>query len=72
MSTNVSYQVITSLGPVKFDLTAQEAIVEIKQKAHDNAMWVYINGTPVSAESLTLEDITRAEEIMLTSKIVGG
>ena len=69
---NITYQVITSFGPQKLEMPATEALTTIKQRVNENSLWVYLNGNPVNVETLTIDDLVHAEEIMLTSRIVGG
>lgn len=72
MANTISYQTITSLGPVAETVHYEAAVSTLQQKAHDNALWIYINGNPVNADKITLNDLLQADEIMLTSKIIGG
>jgi hypothetical protein len=71
MNKQISYTIVTSMGPVKETESAECALQSIKEKAK-NSLWIYLDGSPVNAETLTLEKLIRSDEIILTSRIVGG
>ncbi len=62
---------LTNKGLVEKTFEVNEALDFLKENLN-NGMWVYINHKPVEASDITADVVTSAEDILLTSELVGG
>ncbi len=65
-------KVVSQHGHDTFNLNPQLAFDRVKTETQEHGKWAYVDGDFKSADTLTLSDIEKAEEIVLTSALVGG
>ncbi len=65
-------KVVNQNGHSTFKLAPRQALEKVRTETKENGKWAYCDGNFVSADTLTLSDIANAEEIVLTSALIGG
>jgi hypothetical protein len=69
----IKYQIISSTGiDVREKNDAVEALQDIRSVAEQHHLWLYLDGAPTSHASLTQDDLSKAQMIVLTHTILGG
>jgi len=68
----VTLKVVDSSGHSTFSLTPSLALEKVREETQENGKWCYCNGNFLSSDTITLSDIEKAEEIVLTSALLGG
>ena len=72
MKKEIVVKVVSQNGQDTFKLTPQMAFEKVKTETKEKGKWCYVDGNFKSSDTLTLSDIGNAEEIVLTSALVGG
>lgn len=72
LETKVTVKVVSSAGHDEYEETADVALTRIQDLAKNQNKWVYIDLNRRDANSLTVDDLIDAEDIMLTNALIGG
>lgn len=72
MVKEIIVKVVSQHGHDTFKLSPQMAFDKATTEAKENGKWCYVDGEFKSADTLTLSEVEKAQEIVLTSALVGG
>ena len=70
--SQITAREITSMGAKEVILEPQEMLNFIKTHAAEKSLWVYINGTQINPDKITIESLMQADNITFTNQILGG
>lgn len=72
LTKKVHLKIVSSSGHDDVIDSAVNILERIKAECDENSKWAYINGTPKSPGSISLDDLLEAEDVTLTNALVGG
>ena len=69
----VKIDVVSQAGHDELRLEPQVALMEIQKQTNEQNKWCLIDGkVKTQTDKLTAEDLTKAQTITLTDKMIGG
>jgi|APSaa5957512576_1039674.scaffolds.fasta_scaffold01353_16 hypothetical protein len=70
--SEVTIKIVSTNGHDEWSGIPVAALEKIKYESETTGRWAYIDGNHKTPDSITLEDVIDAEEIMMANALVGG
>ena len=71
-SRMVKLKIVNEFGHQEKEMTSQEAVIEVQKEIEERGRWLYVDGVYTNAETLTEQDLERAQSIVLANALQGG
>ncbi len=68
----ITVECISSSEHTEIHFTPEEAIEFLITQYKNNYKWVFIDGEYVNPDEISLEDIIKAKDIIITNSLMGG
>jgi len=70
--TPVTIKIVSTKGHDEWSGMPVAALEKIKYESETTGRWAYVDGQHKTPDTISLEDIMEAEEIMMANALVGG
>jgi hypothetical protein len=68
----VNFSVISNDGDTPYSMVPQDALATIRKMQEEKGKWAYLDGEYKNADTISTEDLIKAETIILTNQLGGG
>lgn len=72
LEAQVCVKIVSSRGHDELMLSPTDALTRVKGEVNDRKKWLYLDAVHKSPDSLTVDDIMEADDILLTNGLAGG
>lgn len=70
---SIGFKIVEAKGPQEHEMPLEQAISVIKNHMEENGMFLHIDGnTMTNSETLSINDLANARDLVLTHRLVGG
>ena len=68
----INFKFIGSEGVIPYAMPVSDALTEITRQATEESAWIFIDKASVGHTDLTEDNLEKAKDITLSSKLMGG